>query len=238
MDRGDISVTLPWMGAGTEFVCRLVDALPDDVLRGPSGLPGWSRAHVVAHLARNAEGLCRLARWARTGEETPMYSSPEARNADIERSATYPIAQLRSDLIRTADELDATFAALDLIAWRATVRNAQGLDISASELPWLRVREVWLHAVDLDAGARMEDIPDAVVDALLDDVTRTLSAKDDCPAAELIPTDRDRTWPLGLGGGTAIHGTAAGLLGWLTGRTSSAALLAMQGEVPKVPRWL
>jgi maleylpyruvate isomerase len=238
MDRADIAVTLPWMGAGTEFVCRVVDALPDDVLRGPSALPGWSRAHVVAHLARNAEALCRLARWARTGEETPMYASPEARSADIEASAAHPIDQLRAELISTADELDATFAGLDLLAWRATVRNAQGRDIAAAELPWMRVREVWLHAVDLDAGARMEDVPGAVVDALLDDVTRALSAKDDCPAAELAPTDRDRTWPLGLGGGTTIHGTAAGLLGWLTGRATGAGLLAMQGELPTVPRWL
>lgn len=145
-------------------------------------------------------------------------------------------APRRADLL--ADELDATFAGLDLLAWRATVRSSQGREIAATELPWMRVREVWLHAVDLDAGARMEDVPAAVVDALLDDVTRTLSAKDDCPAAELAPTDRDATWPLGLGGGTTIHGTAAGLLGWLTGRTTGAGLLAMQGELPVVPRWL
>jgi len=146
MDRADIAVTLPWMGAGTEFVCRVVDALPDDVLRGPSALPGWSRAHVVGHLARNAEALSRLAHWARTGEETPMYASREARAADIEASAAYPIDQLRAELISTADELDATFAGLDLLAWRATVRNAQGRDIAATELPWMRVREVWMHA--------------------------------------------------------------------------------------------
>lgn len=238
MDRGDVGITLPWMGAGTEFVCRIVDALPDDVLRGPSALPGWTRAHIVGHLARNAEALGRLAHWARTGEETPMYADPEARAADIEESATYPVDRLRAELISTADELDATFAGLDPMAWRATVRSAQGRDIAATELPWMRVREVWLHAVDLDAGARMEDVPGAVVDALLDDVTRTLSAKDGCPAAELTPTDRDRAWPLGLGGGVSVHGTASALLGWLTGRSDGAGLLAMDGDVPEVPRWL
>ena len=238
MDRNDVTVTLPWMGAGTEFVCRVVDALPDDVLRGPSALPGWSRAHVVGHLARNAEALTRLANWARTGVETPMYASPDQRGADIETSAVYPVDRLRTELISTADELDAAFAELDQTAWRASVRSALGRPIAATEVPWMRVREVWLHAVDLDAGARLEDIPGAVVDSLLDDVATALSAKDGCPAAVLSPTDRDRTWPLGLGGGVQLHGTAAALLGWLTGRTDGQGLVAIGGEVPAPPRWL
>lgn len=75
MDRQDKSVTLPWMGAGTEFLLRAVGALPDDALADPSRLPGWTRAHVVGHLARNADALTRLATWARTGVETPMYGS-------------------------------------------------------------------------------------------------------------------------------------------------------------------
>ena len=75
MMRQDVSVTLPWMGAGTEFLLRAVGALPDDALALPSRLPGWTRAHVVAHVARNAEALGRLARWAATGVETPMGSS-------------------------------------------------------------------------------------------------------------------------------------------------------------------
>ena len=46
----------------TQRLVRTVDGLDDEALGGPSGLPDWTRAHVVAHLALNAEGLARVLR--------------------------------------------------------------------------------------------------------------------------------------------------------------------------------
>jgi maleylpyruvate isomerase len=246
VNRQDTTVTLPWMGAGTEFIGRIVDALPDDALRAPSALPGWSRAHVVAHLARNAEALTRLAKWARTGVETPMYAGREERAAEIESSAQAPVEALRRELVITADELDAALAALDDAAWWAEVRSALGRAIPAAEVPWMRVREVWLHAVDLDAGAGVTELPPEVVDALLDDVTATLSSREGCPAARLAPVDRDRTWRLGPEPderSVEVRGGAAYVLGWLVGRTAGAGLDAVDAggapaAVPAAPRWL
>lgn len=233
----DVRRTLPWMGAGTEFLVQAVDALPDDALRAPSALPGWSRAHVVAHVARNAEALTRLATWARTGVETPMYAGPDQRAADIERTAANPVTVLRSELGSTAADLDLALAALDADGWAAPVRSALGRAIPAAEVPWMRVREVWLHAVDLGAGATPADLPPDVIDALLDDVSGTLSARENCPAATLAPTDRPRTWALG-GGGVEVHGPAAHVLGWLTGRGGGGALTPVGGALPEPPRWI
>jgi maleylpyruvate isomerase len=188
VDRRDTAVTLPWMGAGTELLARAVNALPDDALRAPSALPGWTRAHVVAHVARNAEALTRLATWAHTGVETPMYPSREHRAAEIESSAQAPADVLRDELATTAEALDAALAALDETTWQAQVRSALGRPIPAAEIPWMRVREVWLHAVDLDAGVSVTDIAPDVVDTLLDDATGMLSAADGCPSAVLAPT--------------------------------------------------
>lgn len=239
MNRRDVHETLPWMAAGTEFFGRILDALPDEALRQPSALPDWSRAHVVAHLARNAEALTRLATWASTGVETPMYPDPESRNADIEATATAPAETLRADVARTAAELDAALAALDAGTWQREVRSAQGRAMPAAEVPWMRIREVWLHAVDLDGGASIEDIPPAVVDALLDDATGTLTAREGCPAAVLAPTDRTATWALGPDTEPVeLHGTATELLGWLLGRTDGAGVTAADGKVPTAPRWL
>ena len=223
--RRDVTATLPWMGAGTEFLVQLVDALPDDALRAPSALPGWSRAHVVGHVARNAEALTRLATWARTGVETPMYADAEQRAADIEASAHGSADTLRRDLSRTADDLDVALAALDHRTWNNTVRSALGRDIPGSEIPWMRVREVWLHAVDLGSGATMADLPPEVVDTMLDDVTDVLSVRDGCPSATLTATDRDRTWQLGPEKGPVeVHGPAA--------------LTALGGDIPVPPRWI
>jgi maleylpyruvate isomerase len=246
VDRQDTTVTLPWMGAGTEFLGRIVGALPDDAFRAQSALPGWSRAHVVAHLARNAEALSRLANWARTGVETPMYADREQRAAEIESSAQAPVESLRRELVSTADELDAALAALDDTAWRAEVRTALGRAVPAAEVPWMRVREVWLHAIDLDAGAAVADLPSEIVDALLDDVTATLSSRGDCPTVRLVPVDRDRTWPLGPEPderSVEVRGDAAWVLGWLIGRTAGAGVDAVDAgggpaALPAAPRWL
>src|SRR5699024_2980673 len=51
-------------------------------------LPDWTVAHLAAHVAYNANALCNLMHWAETGEETPMYSSPQARGEEIARGAT------------------------------------------------------------------------------------------------------------------------------------------------------
>ncbi len=235
MDQPD--PTLAWMGAGTEFLVQAVDALPDDALRAPSALPGWTRAHVIGHVARNAEALTRLVTWARTGVETPMYSGPEQREADIEASAALPVDRLRRELSSTAADLDLALSALDDRTRRATVRTAQGRLRPAAEIPWMRTREVWLHAVDLGSGARVADLPPDLVDALLDDVTATLSARDGCPPATLAPTDRPRTWAL-AGGGVEVHGPAAHVLAWLTGRGDGAPLTPLGGPLPSAPRWL
>jgi maleylpyruvate isomerase len=245
VDRRDTAVTLPWMGAGTELLARAVNALPDDALRAPSALPGWTRAHVVAHVARNAEALTRLATWARTGVETPMYPSREHRAAEIESSAQAPADVLRDELATTAEALDGALAALDETTWQAQVRSALGRPIPAAEIPWMRVREVWLHAVDLDAGVSVSDIAPDVVDTLLDDSTGMLSAADGCPSAVLAPTDRDRTWTLGPASDEPLRlrGEAAQVLGWLVGRCGGEGVEALAADgtpaaVPAPPRWL
>ena len=79
-----------WWADGELVVAGLVDRLGDEELAADSALPGWSRAHVVAHLARNADALVNLLTWARTGVETPMYPSRAVRDADIETTAALP----------------------------------------------------------------------------------------------------------------------------------------------------
>lgn len=231
-DRHDLTATLPWMRDGTDLLLTLADRLTDDDLRAPSTLPGWTRAHVIGHLARNAEALGRLAAWARTGVPTPMYADREQRAAEIEASAALPPAELRRQLKATAAELDDALAALDGTSWQAEVRSALGRTIPAAEIPWMRVREVWLHALDLGAGATFADLPADVVDTLLDDVTGARSARPHCPAVRVAPTDRDRAWTLGPSGDPEVaEAPAAELLAWVTGRGG--------GPVPVVlPPWL
>jgi maleylpyruvate isomerase len=225
MSRSDVTVTRAWVRQGTAF---FVDWIKNSDLSGPSRLPGWTRAHVGAHVARNAEALTRLAFWARTGIETPMYASTEQRDKEIEASAQQSHAELVADVRATAAELETALDLLDESAWAATVRSARGRVIPATEIPWLRAREVWIHAVDL--GASIDDLPADLVDELLDDVTAALPG----PDVLLVATDRHRTWEIGS---TPVSGTAAHLLAWLIGR-SPGTDLESAAPLPQPPAWL
>ena len=68
----EASHSLDRIAAATERLLATADALTGDQVREPSLLPGWTRGHVLTHVARNADGLRNLLIWARTGTEIPM----------------------------------------------------------------------------------------------------------------------------------------------------------------------
>ena len=233
---------LEWMREGEARFLDQINGLTDDELRADSALPDWSRAHVAAHVARNAEAVSRLLSWARTGEETLMYPDTETRNRDIDSSARQAPDALRADVRHTATRFAADVDALAAQAWSARVRTFQGRDIPAGHVLWMRVRELWLHLVDLGSGVAVESWPGGLVDALLDEVTATISGRDDAPSWLLQATDRERTWQIGGKAdddpvGPEISGKAADLLAWLTGRSTGQGL-STTGVLPSPPPWM
>ncbi|MBV9204284.1 MAG: maleylpyruvate isomerase family mycothiol-dependent enzyme, partial [Actinobacteria bacterium] len=158
------------MDEGTAMVLGAVESLDDEALADPVELPGWTRRHVIAHLAANADALTRLAGWARTGRENPMYSSPQQRADEIDAGSALPAAQLRRWLRESAATLKAALDALSGPEWSHEVITAQGRLVPATELPWLRAREVMVHAVDLAAGITFAGLPPDFTAALVDDV--------------------------------------------------------------------
>lgn len=154
-----------WIDEGTAL-CRT--ALVD--LAAPSSLPGWTRRYVAAHLSLNAEALGNLVHWARTGDERPMYPSADARNAGIEAGALRPEDELRTWFDESAQILAGAFAELTDDQWQAPVRTAQGAPIPATRIPWMRSREVLIHAVDLGTGVTFADLPDDFLQALCEDI--------------------------------------------------------------------
>lgn len=218
-----------WRAAGETFFRRQAERAED--LTAPSLLPGWTRAHVVAHLVGNSDAFLNLLHWARTGIETPMYASEEARQADLDRRVALSPDDLMAELTTAMRRLDAAFSDLPAGAWNAEVRTRQGRVLPATALPWMRARETWIHGVDLDTGASFDALPEALVDALLTELADTLSERDGCPAVVVEPSDRDRTWLLGTGAPRTVRGTAADLLGWLLGRPSTV-------DGPELPSWL
>lgn len=224
---------LAWQDEGTARIESTVAGLPDTRLAEPCGLPGWQRRHLLAHLARNADALVNLLTWAATGVPTPMYTDTDQRARDIDTGAAQPPAVLRQDLLAADERYRDAVAALPEPNWAVRVRSAQGRDIPAAEVPWLRVRELWVHLVDLECGSTLADLPPDLVTALLVDATAALTRKPDAPAVHLVSDAGE--WAIGADPSTTIRGTPTALLGWVTGRTPGTDLI---GPLPPLPRWL
>ncbi len=191
--------TRRWSDEGTSLFLGAVAGLggSDDVedrYDAPSLLPGWTRRHLVAHVAANADALRNLVTWAATGEPTPMYASPQARAVGIERGLTLSADALSAWLRGSAAALATSFDELTGPQWAAQVVTAQGRSIPASDIPWLRAREVFVHAVDLRLGPTFADLPDDVLEALCTDVVAKRGA---------VPE---------------VHGALSERAAWLTGR--------------------
>lgn len=225
-----------WARFGTDLFVRAAD-LGEAGLDAPSTLPGWTRKHLAGHVAANADALGNLVHWAATGEQTPMYSSPQERAAGIERGAAMPAAELTAWLRRSARELDASTGSLSDEQWQATVVTAQGRTVPATELPWMRSREVCVHAVDLGTGLTFADLPTGFLAALCDDVVAKRT-KDRGPALLLEATDTGARWELpGEGEPTGLAAPLHELTAYLTGR-EHALTAPGGGPAPALARWL
>ncbi|HET8987175.1 MAG TPA: maleylpyruvate isomerase family mycothiol-dependent enzyme [Humibacillus sp.] len=227
-----------WMRQGTELFLTALESIDDEALAAPGTLPGWTGRHVVAHVAANADALGNLVHWARTGAETPMYSSAEQRGADIASGSQRPASELRQWVASSAGRLAEACDALTPEQWTRQVRTAQGRIVPATEIPWMRSREVMVHAVDLGGAVTVADLPADFDAALLDDIAATRSGGAEGPALRLVATDDARRWAVaGTGHPTTVHGPLAQLTAYLSGRPATG-LHADGADVPTLPRWL
>jgi maleylpyruvate isomerase len=235
-----LSVTLGWMHRGTELFEAQLDLLSDQELSEPSRLPGWTRLHVVSHMARNARALMNLLRWAETGVESPMYPSPEHRRVDIEAGAQLPAAEIRADALSEEARFRGAISAMPEEAWAAQVRTALGRPVTASEVPWMRVREVWVHAVDLGARATFHDIDQDVAAELLDEAAASFRAREGCPSVVLVATGAtgpSRTIGPEVPDPLEARGSTQALAAWLLGRTAGEGVESST-PLPDLPPWL
>jgi maleylpyruvate isomerase len=232
--------TLAWLEtieAATTTLMRTLEGLDDENAHSPTGLPGWTRAHVLTHLARNADGLVNLLTWARTGVETPMYASRAQRNADIEAGSTRSAAALRDDLGRSHLRLMAAARELPFESWSAPIAWGQHDTPGTAEVvPKLRQVEVEVHHVDLDLGYTPSDWPADFVSRMLH-VTAPDEPRDDGQTFALKATDIGRDYSVGDVGPT-ISGRSESLLAWLIGRSDGSDLqVDPPGVLPQLGAW-
>ncbi|MGV9357011.1 maleylpyruvate isomerase family mycothiol-dependent enzyme [Streptomyces misionensis] len=230
--------TLSPITASTNRFIATVASLTDAQVRDGTLIPPWTRGHVITHVARATDSLCRLLTWARTGVETPQYASMDARAAEIEAGAGRSVADLVADVRSTADRFETAVRALPPEAWRTEVRMRTGEPRTPTALISTRLRELEIHHADLNAGYGFSDIPADAARWIIDDIVEALTRRPETPPLRLEATDTGLVHVLGTGGPT-VTGRQADILAWLSGRSSGTRLTASGADkVPAAPFWI
>jgi maleylpyruvate isomerase len=221
----DPTTRLAEVNRATSRYLQTLDGLTSEQLADPSLLPRWTRAHVVAHLARHALGTPRALGGLVSGQRLPVYDSTEQRNADIDATAALDVGELRElSFVACGRWKDAIGSVTD---WDALMERVPGgPSFSADECIDMRWREVEIHHADLGAGYTAADWPPAFTTYLLGylaaDRTEDLTLR--TPTRELT---------VGAGG-PVVEGSETDLTWWLLGRGRGEGL---SGEVPTLDGW-
>jgi len=252
-----VNLLIEQIGEATGRLLATVAGLTDEQVRADSLLPGWSRGHVLTHIARNADGLRNLLVWAETGEETPQYPSLDARNSQIEEGSGRSAAELAADLAGSAEAFVTRARGLPEAAWQAVVRGSRGPSHPAWFTLHRRLFEVEVHHADLALGYQPADWPESFVTEELYRITGDLLSNPRTPAALLTDASTGRQYflraivesghdvdaehadePGPASSELAITGPGYLLLAWLLGRDTGAALEAdPAGPLPEIPSY-
>lgn len=235
----DIPLQLAAIRAATERLLAHTDCLDDAAVRGPSTLPGWDRAMVLTHLARNADGTVGMLEGARRGEVVHQYPhGREGRGADIETGRGSGAAAVAADLHAATAGLAEACAVMQPEDWD---REAEAFAGSAGDRQFpvwhmlvSRRREVEVHHVDLGLAYGPANWPADFVTVELalvaGDLPRRLAPG---AAFRLVATDGLGEWRAGLEDGdeTVVEAPGGQLLAWLLGRPTTLA------DLPEVGPW-
>lgn len=203
--------------------------LNDEAWRAPSALPGWSRAHLGTHIARNADALYRVVTGVLTGEPQFMYPSPKARDDAIELGAARTGLEIQQDLDETADRLEHALNQLTDERWEEPVALKAELKLPRAQgLLLHRLNEVTIHHIDLNLGVTFDDLDPTVAGWLLDhNLWRISTRYPDLSLRLRDDTETDRT--IGSSPQATVAGSRTRLLGWLLGRLEPTAVTGATG---------
>ena len=235
--KGEVQARLAQVRSATDRLLQTVGGLEPGELNAPSLCDGWTKGHVLAHIALNADSLVNLFTWAATGVETPQYPSWERRDTDIDRFSTRTVEEHLEELRASAQRYTAAALAVPDRRWSALVAGIGSELQPASNYLGARRREVEVHHWDLDAGYGPRDWPDDFVAEGLELATQRFAERVDHPF-ELEDRSSGRVLAVGAGAGRRVLGEGADLLAWMLGRNRGEALETSDGRpLPTLGSW-
>lgn len=209
-----VDVTVAMIAHETERLVDTAASLANDAVLAPSLCEGWSRGHVLTHVARNAEGLARVCRAVLDGTDETMYAADDVRDADIAAGCRRSAAALVADVRESSAVLEPL---LERLGPEQTGRTAErtpgGVLMAAERVRYLRLRELVYHHVDLNAGFTFEHVSPELLRLFLDETVTNLRRHPDAPGLTIRTAEGD-TQSVG-DGATHVSGTRAAVLAWL-----------------------
>jgi maleylpyruvate isomerase len=234
------STALPQLAETIDATTRYLQAvgeLGDDDMLAASLLPGWSRGHVVTHLARQADAFTHALHGVVNGTDAWMYSTQDERNAAIDRGAGRSAAELWEDSAASWGRLLQTFNELHPVHLDKEVSRLPGGErfLKVRDMPGQRRTEVEIHHADLGTGYTAAGWPTDFAVSLISRRQNELGLSG--PSMTLSSTDIDGLWKLGSGQGPEIKGCVGDLAWWLVGRGDGSGLVSSTGELPRLGKW-
>ena len=149
--------------AGVDRVFLLLSdaiaGMSEDEARGPTRLPGWTRGHVLTHIARNADGQARMVEGVLRDEVLDQYPGGDGqRSADIEAGASRPVAELLADVRVSQEGLVRAWSRVPDDQWDKLTKARAGIR-PVRDGVLSRWRELLVHLVDLDVGVTPAGLP-------------------------------------------------------------------------------
>ncbi|MEU6084852.1 maleylpyruvate isomerase family mycothiol-dependent enzyme [Streptomyces sp. NPDC047108] len=205
--------------AAQRRLAGLLDGITDASVRGPSALPGWSRAHVLSHLEGVGAALARQAAYAARGELIEVYDGGRpARDAAIEAGARRTAEELRRAVLAVLAEAGTVWSALGPGDWSRPVRYRDA-EVTAALLCWWR--ELEIHTADALIGHAPRDWSRPFCTHALD----FLAPRGPAGGLTLRATDGPEVYAVGTGpDAVTVRGALSDLTAWMAGRTPESAL--------------
>lgn len=203
-----------WLADATQRLLGHTIGISETEWHQPTALPGWTRAHLATHVARNADYLTNALTAVQAGEPQPERPTSAEERRILEEGADRSGLELQIDLDTSAGALQR---AIDAVTdWTGPTVVLHGLRCPLDRLPLARLNELELHHYDLDPGRDVESLDPDEAGWLLRWVIHRRQAQQ-LPSLHLV----GQSVQLDVGSGTPraeVCGRDVELWLWMSGR--------------------
>jgi len=207
-----------------------IGPLTDDDVRAHTELPGWTRGHLLAHIAHVSNAVARQVEYARRGELIEFYDGGQGgRTQAIEMAAGHSAEEHRAAIAAAFTRALSALGSLTPEQWQLPISYRDGVVMDGALAYW---RELVIHLADLQVGRGPETWSKEFCLYLIDFLAVRVPAG---IRLKLLPLAMA---PMTVGDGenaVSVSGMLTDIAAWLAGRTPTMGSLRAEAAADSVP---